>query len=373
MSFRQPSSFDDILLLDDGGSIRLFEDSDVDYYSLQMYYMRKHMKKIKKTRKPTLQDLVMQRLGHMVFVKHSQIWLDTGSPNQNKVLGSKKLGAPAGKIFEIRGKKHAGKTAKVMDLAGKSQRQHKAFVIWIDAEASLTNESNTPDKTFENAWASKLGMSTHSDDFYCIGPKILKSKTQRKRGKKITKAGTKFLQSAESMFAEAETVMDIIKDQTPDRPIFIGLDSIANLQTEQQVDAGNTEKNMRTQLDRAMFLSGALPRLSAFAANYNAWVFLINQIRNNPSVMFGNPEYSPGGKAVEHNAHVQVDMRPFKGGVIIEGEDVVGVRGKMVNVKNKAGGGSLQSQQCTYEVTFSKPYKKMWKFGPLARKNKQEN
>jgi len=330
------------------------------------------MKTKEKKRKPSMQDLIMAKLGYTVFAKHAQIWLQTGSKNLNKVLGSKRFGIPAGKIFEIRGKKHAGKTALVMFLAALAQRLLNAYVIWIDAEASLTNESETPAKEFQNAWATKMGLNTEADNFYCVGPKILKSKKQRKRGKKVTKSGTKFLQSAESMFEETEAAIDIIKDQDPDRPIFIALDSIANLQTEGQVDAGHLGKNMRTQLDRAMFLSGALPRLSALAANYNCWVFLINQIRTNPSVMFGNPEYSPGGKAVEHNAHVQVDMRPFKGGVILEGDEVIGVRGKLVNVKNKAGGGSLQSQLAAYQVTFSKPAKRMWKFFPLARKDKKE-
>lgn len=328
--------------------------------------------KAKKIRKPSMQDLIMTKMGHHIFVKPSMVWLDTGSPNLNKVLGSKKLGAPAGKIYEFRGKKHVGKTAKVMRLAGMAQRQHNAFVIWIDAENSLSNESDTPQKDFKNAWAAKLGLDTSADKFYRIGPKILVSKKQRKRGKKKTAAGTRFLQSAESMFAEAEATMEVIKDLDINRPIVIALDSIANLQTEGQVDAGNTESNMRTKLDRAAFLSAALPRLSAFASNYTVWVFMINQIRTNPTVMFGNPEYSPGGKGVEHNAHVQVDMRAFKGGVVFKGEDVVGIRGKMVNVKNKAGGGSIQSQQCVYEVSFDRPYKKMWKFGPLARKIKKE-
>jgi RecA/RadA recombinase len=319
-----------------------------------------------------MQDLIMKQLGYTVFVKHSQIWLDTGSPNLNKVLGSKRFGLPAGKIYEIRGKKHAGKTAIVMRLASMSQRLLNAFVLWIDAEASLTNESATPDKNFENSWATKLGLDIGPDSFYRIGPKFLKSKKARRKGKKVTKAGVSFLQSAESMFEEVEKAIGIIKEQDPDRPIFIALDSIANLQTEMNVDAGNTNKNMRTHLDRAMFLSDALPRLSAYAANYNCWVFLINQIRTNPTVMFGSNEYSPGGKAIEHNSHIQANMRPMKGGVIIEGGAVVGIRGKIVNVKNKAGGGSLQSQQCLYRVSFNKPYKKMWKYGPLSLKDKKE-
>lgn len=333
--------------------------------------MKKKAVKDKK-RKPTMQDLIMQKLGYTVFAKAPQVWLQTGSKNLNKVAGSKRFGLPAGKIYEIRGKKHAGKTALVMFLAALAQRLLNAYVIWIDAEASLTNESENPRREFKNAWATKLGLDTSEGNFYCVGPKILKSRKKRTKGKKITKAGTKFLQSAESMFAETEAAIDIIKDQEEDRPIFIALDSIANLQTEMSVDAGHLEKNMRTQLDRAMFLSFALPRLSALAMNYSCWVFLINQIRTKPGVMFGNPEYSPGGKAVEHNAHVQIDMRPFKGGVILEGDTVVGVRGKLVNVKNKAGGGSLQSLLCAYQVTFSKPAKKMWKFAPLARKGKQE-
>src|ERR1700729_2703813 len=99
--------------------------------------------KTKKEKAPktlTLQSLVMQRLKCNVFLKVAQFWLDTGSPSANSVLGSKKFGAPSGRMFEIAGEKHVGKSAKVMFLAGLSQRQHNAFVLWVDAEGSLQNE-----------------------------------------------------------------------------------------------------------------------------------------------------------------------------------------------------------------------------------------
>jgi len=297
----------------------------------------------------------------MVFLNPSELWLDTGSPELNTVLGSRKLGAPAGKMYEIQGKPHAGKTSITMMLARIAQKCFNAFVIWVDLENSLTNENKTG--PFYNAWASKFRLDTSEQNFYRVYPKVLVAKTQKKKGKKvIAKAGDIYIQAAESLFDETEMVMKELKAMHPERPIFVALDSIANLQTS--LSAGtHEEKNMRTALDRAIFLSGALPKWQTLAYNFTAWIVFINQIRTKQGVVFGDPEYSPGGNSLEHNAHVRVRMRPFKKGVIKDdSENVVGIRGSITNIKNKAGGGSKMGRKCGYSANFRVKGSKMWDF-----------
>lgn len=307
-----------------------------------------------------IQSMILKKLGCTVYVKGAKIWLDTGSPSLNSVLGSRKYGLPAGRMWELSGKKHSGKTAIVLWLAGLAQRLCDAFVIWIDAEGSLQSESES--KRFHNAWAEKLGLDTASRNFYCVYPKLLIRSKNRKRGKKLTKAGDTFVQPAEQLFEEAKVRIHMIKKDYPDRPIFWVVDSIANLVTEAEQDAGFTESNMRTNNDRPMFLSKALPKMVTLGVNYDMWMFCINQVRTKPGVMFGDPTYTPGGNALEHNCHVQARMgRSKKFSLEVNGR-TVRIGGIIKNIKNKAGGMSIEGKQCSYSVSFRKPTKKMWQF-----------
>lgn len=308
---------------------------------------------------------VMQTMGCAVFLKTPRYWLDTGSPSANSVMGSRKLGMPTSKMWEIAGPKHAGKSAISIWLGGLSQRQHNSFVIWVDLENSLDNEAKKPG--FVNAWANKLGLDTSPDNFYRVYPKILKLRKNRKKGKKITKKGATIIQSIEFIMKEVEELCHILKDKYPERPIYLAFDSVANMQTEMALDAGFTDRNMRTNQDRAQFLSYALPRLLILAANYSMWIILINQLRINAMKLFGDNRYTPGGKALEHNPHVQVWMSNLEKNTEEDSEtgDVTSIGGKMVNKKNKAGGGSKSFKKCSYSIRFNKHSDKAMRFGPL--------
>lgn len=307
-----------------------------------------------------LQQQILGKLHCVVFIRPSKLWLDTGSPECNAVWGSRKLGLPAGKVYQFAGKKHAAKSAFVAWLCGLAQRQHKAFVVWIDVENS-----------YDRAWWKRLGMLLGSNHLYVVYPKILKRTKQKKKGKKVFAADVPFLQSADMLFKEAEEFIKIFKQENPDRPLCLVIDSIAFLRTENQESASEEmTKNMKTALDRATFLSDELPRWQNYAKNFTMWMFCINQIRVNPTVMFGNPEYSPGGSALEHAQHVAGGLRR-KGGFEAKDGHAIRINGVMQNAKNKAGGGSLEGEMCTYQINFDKPYDKgMFKFGKFTKKEK---
>ena len=313
---------------------------------------------------------ILQKMGCTAFMKAAQVWVDTKSYNCNKVIGSKKLGAAAGKMYEISGKKHSGKTSFVMFLAALAQRYLDAFVLWVDVENSLSNESDE-EGVFYNAWAAKFDLNMESRNFYRVYPKVLIRSRQRKKGKKVIgNAGEHFLQSAEFLFEEAETVMKAFKTKYPKRPIFMAVDSIANLLTEMVTEDGNTNRNMRQNMDRSQWLSNETPKLLSYAGNYSAWVFLINQLRTNPTQQFGDNQYSPGGAALGHNCHSQVRMRARKLKRKRGEEELIGISGIMVNTKNKVGGGSRAYQECEYKVDFRKRGRKMWKFSPHVKEEK---
>lgn len=292
-----------------------------------------------------LNSQVQRLLKFSTFEPEQRYWLDTGSPDLNQTLGSRELGLPYGKIYEIFGDNHGGKTAICTILAGIAQ-EDGAAVGYIDLEDSR-----------DETWASRLGMDF--EQTVKVYPKLVHpgkasddddEKPSKKKKKKSSRLPR--LQSAEEMFAEAEASMAALAQQGFEKQFWF-LDSIANLQTAMVIEAGALDQNMRTNGDRALFLSRALPRWAGLAANYNASIFLINQIRTKPGVAFGNPEYTPGGKAVGFAASIRARVRRLKGGQLRKGERVVGIVGTITNEKNKAGKGSIQSLACGFKIKWN--------------------
>ena len=293
----------------------------------------------------SLREQILESLGMATFLKPHKCWIDLRNEEIHKVYGAPK-GIPSGKMFELAGVEHAGKTLWCLILASLAQLQHNAFVIWIDLEG-----------TWDNAWAKKFGMHLSSSRFYYIKPVAVKFiKVAAGGSKKIQfrrKAGA-FLQTIEWTFREAEEVMLWVKTNYPDRPIFLAIDSVANMRTEVQEMAGATDQNMATNQARAQFLSNNLPHWCQLASNYDAWMFFINQIRTNPAQAFGNPEYTPGGKALAHNAHSRVWLRKLKGGELLKNGKTIGMKGKCLNKKNKIGGGSEAYHKYGFQITWDK-------------------
>jgi RecA/RadA recombinase len=328
---------------------------------------------VKMKNKLSLTDQISAQLNYNVFVKPGRLWLQIkakGAKYLNGVLGSAKLGIPAGKLFHIAGKKHGGKSAEVAMLSGEAQRQHNAFVIWIDAENS-----------FDFKWFKRLKVSTggrdtdyNNDNFRLIYPKILVRDAVRNKKigkKKKFEKGEIYLQSCEFLFKEAEEIMKVVKSIDKDRPIFLVVDSVAALRTEMAVTLGLADQNMRANSDRAIFLSNTLPEWTSLAKNYTAWIFFINQIRVKPGVMFGSPEYSPGGSALEHYCHVIALIRRKSGTKIThKGKKITKhISGYMINTKNKAGGGSEEGLLCSYDMDLLKG---ICSYGYLEAKKKEE-
>jgi RecA/RadA recombinase len=306
----------------------------------------------------SIEAKIQRLLGFSTFEPEQRYWLDTGSPDLNAVLGSRELGIPYGKIIELRGEEHGGKTTLSTLLAGMAQRDGAA-VGYIDLEDSRDEQ-----------WATKLGLDlTKVTKVY---PKLIqpskKAETEegeekekedrgasrkKKRKKLKGQKGMPYLQAAEELFAEAETGMALLA-QAGIKKQFWFLDSIANLQPAEVVDAGAMKQNMHTGAARAAYLSIALPRWAGLAANYNAMIILINQMRTRPGVMFGSPDYSPGGKALRHNCSIRANVKRLKNGQLRKGERIIGLVGVVENFKNKAGGGSVQSAKAGFKVLWNR-------------------
>lgn len=295
----------------------------------------------------TTRERILKTLGMVTFLKPSKKHIDLGDPEMNAVWGSRKKGIPSGKLFEVAGINHAGKTLWVLILAIFAQMLFKAKVFWIDLE-----------NTWDDDWATNLGMNLSDRRFYLIQPLVVKFTKSDKGGSKKAKArkkGSSFLQTIEWNFLELEAAMAEFKEKYPSRPIFIAVDSVANMTVEEAQNAGPTGQNMNTQNKRAIFLSGYLPKVCSLAMNYDAWFMFINQIRDNPGALPGqDKEYTPGGKAVAHNAHCRVYIRKLKGGKLLSNGKPIGIKGKIINKKNKTGENSVAYQERGFQIRWDK-------------------
>ncbi len=236
-----------------------------------------------------LQASIGKLLKFSTFEPEQRYWLETGSEHLNGVFGSKEKGIPYGKVLELSGEEHAGKTLLSTIVAAMAQ-QDGAGVGRVDLEDSRDDD-----------WEVRLGLDPSS--VVTIYPKLVlpkapipedgeapekEAKPKKGAKKKKKKLLIPRLQSAEEMFEEMKVGMALLS-QKGFKKQFWFLDSIANLRTDMQLEAGTSGQNMRTRNDRAMLLSEVLPELAGLAANYNATVFLLNQLREKPGVMFGDP------------------------------------------------------------------------------------
>lgn len=303
-----------------------------------------------------IQADVASLLEYSTFEPPRRDWLDTDNAYLNGALGSQDAGIPFGEMFELAGLEHGGKTAIATILGGMAQRQG-AVVGRIDVENSR-----------DAAWDRMLGLDP--DKVLNIFPKLVRVKPTKKKkgddeedespkkGKKKRKgpqldATIPILQGAEQLFTETEVAMARIAAAGYKKQFWF-LDSIANLQTEMNIAAGNEDWNMRVGYDRAIVLSRVLPKWCGLAANYNASIFMLNQLRMKAGVVFGDPYDSPGGRALRHNCHIRARVRRCKGGELKRGGRTIGLVSIIKNIKNKAGSGSVQGLECGMRILWRK-------------------
>lgn len=267
--------------------------------------------------------------------------LKTGSSLFNAVLGSAKHGVPYGKVIELMGPEHGGKTLIAQILMGLAQADGAA------AGYGDLEESRDP------AWAEKLGV---------LWEYVMEFYPQFNQPKK--KGGLLKLQAAEQIFGEMERSMYKVFKAGAKKQVWF-IDSISNIVTAKMINAG-AEAGMNEMLDRANFLAKILPRWAGLAANYNALVLVSNQLRDEVggSFGFGGPQdHSTGGRALRHAAAIRLRIQRLK--QLKHAGRIIGLAGQLRNIKNKAGAGSEEGCECGYKVLWDGPVADV-EFLPLA-------
>lgn len=211
--------------------------------------------------------------------------IPTGSIGLDNALGVG--GMPCGRIVEIFGPESSGKTTLALHVIAEAQKKG-GVCAFVDAEHALDPE-----------YARKIGVKLSE---------LLISQPD---------TGEQALEIVESL-VRSNSVSIIV------------VDSVAALTPKDEIEGDMGAHHVGKQ---ARLMSQALRKLTAITAKSGTTVIFINQIRMQIGVMFGNPETTPGGKALKFYTSVRLDIRRIA--QIKKGEEVVGGRVRVKVVKNK--------------------------------------
>ena len=196
-------------------------------------------------------------------------------------------GYPRGRIIEMYGPESSGKTTVALHAVAEVQQQG-GTAAYIDAENALDPE-----------YAKALGVNI--DDLLLSQPDT----------------GEQGLQIADALISSG--AIDIVV-----------IDSVAALVPRAEIDGEMGDAHVGLQ---ARLMSQALRKLSGTINKTKTIAIFINQIREKVGVMFGNPETTPGGRALKFYSTVRLEIR--RGEPIKDGSDIIGNRAKIKVVKNK--------------------------------------
>lgn len=211
--------------------------------------------------------------------------IPTGSLALDSALGVG--GLPRGRITEIFGPESSGKTTLALHVVAQLQKKG-GIAAFIDAEHALDPE-----------YAKRIGV----------------------------KINDLFISQPDTGEQALEIVESLVKSGAVD---LIVVDSVAALTPRAEIEGEMGQQHVGLQ---ARLMSHALRKLTSIVAKGNTTIIFINQIRMQIGIMFGNPEITPGGKALKFAASVRIEVR--RAAPIKKGEEMIGNRTKAKVVKNK--------------------------------------
>jgi len=248
------------------------------------------MNKRNEALKKTLQDIEKQhgrgsvmRLGDSPLEKIDAI--SSGSISLDLALGIG--GYPRGRIIEIYGHESSGKTTIALHAIAEAQKLG-GYVAFIDAEHAL-----------DPVYAKELGVDT--DELILSQPDT----------------GEQALEITEALIRSGAVDMVVV-------------DSVAALVPEAEISGEMGDSHVGLQ---ARLMSQAMRKLSGVINKTNSTVIFINQIREKVGIMFGNPETTPGGRALKFYSSVRLEIR--RGEQLKTGNDLIGNKVNIRVVKNK--------------------------------------
>ncbi len=245
----------------------------------------------KKKALETALDQIEKRFGKGAVMKLGQTAalnvdaIPTGSIGLDLALGIG--GVPKGRIVEVYGPESSGKTTVALQVIAQSQKRG-GEAAFIDVEHAL-----------DPVYAKALGVDIDG---------LLVSQPD---------TGEQALEIAEALVRSG--AIDVIV-----------IDSVAAMTTQAEIEGDMGQSHVGLQ---ARLMSQALRKLTGVISKSNCVAIFINQVREKIGVMYGNPETTPGGRALKFYSSVRIEVR--RGEAIKNGAEIIGNRTRCKVVKNK--------------------------------------
>ncbi len=241
---------------------------------------------------------------------HVKRWISTGSKQLDYIVSNRRNGGmPEGRIIEISGPPSSGKSHIAFHMA-RTVQSLGGLVVYIDSENAVPLEK-----------LAEMGVNVNNRFVYCD------------------------THCTEEVFKIAEATIRNAAAANSTIPILIVWDSVAATAPKQELEGDYDDQQMGLQ---ARTIAKALRKITGVIASHNVTFVCLNQIKSKVGLVFGSPDFTPGGAAIPFHASVRIKLSAGKQ-VKDTSDGIIGIEVTATVIKNKV---SRPFRKATFYILF---------------------